>query len=502
MNRFLIFKLVLLLASCGVPLVSAKEAENPSITLPVIEKVLKNGLRVLIVERSGVPVVSFSFMMPVGAQDAPKGKTGLPHMLEHMMFKGTETIGTLSYAKEKPLLEKMDRVADSMNAEKAKLEPSPERLKSLSLEMKKLQEQHRKWVVKDELSSIYSRNGGQSLNAWTSQDVTNYHITLPANKVLLYATIEKDRLAHPVFREFYSERDVVAQERRWRYESTPNGKLYEALQATAFVGSPYKDIGIGLMGDIMKLTRGDAEDIYRKTYRPDQGVLAVVGGIKAQEVLPLFEKTLGAVPNPKEPPLKKDWTVEPPQEGEKTARVEFDADPIVMMGWHMPNYPHKEAVALDVLSNILTAGNTSRLMKSLVFGKKLVSSVSASIGNPGDRNPGLFVLEYVPSPKVALPEIIKAVEIEIQGIQKAGVTAEELERARRAAESSFLWGKTSTEGMAQDLAYNQAVHGDWRLVMKYPQMVKALTSKDIQEAANKFLVTKNRTVVTLERPSK
>src|SRR5580693_666861 len=220
--------------------------------LPVVEKVLKNGLRVLIVERPGVPVVSFSFMMPVGAQDAPKGKTGLPHMLEHMMFKGTETIGTKDYQKEKVILGQMDRVALEMNEEKAKLEPSEDRLKALAEEMQKLEEQHHQVVVKDELSSIYTLNGGQSLNAWTSQDATNYTVTLPANKVNLYATIEKDRLSHPVFREFYSERNVVAQERRWRTESNPEGKLSEALEFTAFSASPYKDPTIGWMSDIMK----------------------------------------------------------------------------------------------------------------------------------------------------------------------------------------------------------------------------------------------------------
>ncbi|HTC21808.1 MAG TPA: pitrilysin family protein, partial [bacterium] len=293
--------------------------------LPVVEKVLKNGLRVLIVERPGVPVVSFSFMMPVGAQDAPKGKTGLPHMLEHMMFKGTETIGTKDYQKEKLILDQMDRVALEMNEEKAKLEPSTDRLKALAEEMQKLEQQHHQVVVKDELSSIYTLNGGQSLNAWTSQDVTNYHITLPVNKVLLYATVEKDRLSHPVFREFYSERNVVAQERRWRTESSPEGKLDEALESTAFVASPYRDPAIGWMSDIFKLTRPDAVAFYRQTYRPDRGVLAIVGGIKADEILPILEKTLGTVPNPNVPPLKQDWTQEPPQEGQKTVHVQFDS---------------------------------------------------------------------------------------------------------------------------------------------------------------------------------
>src|SRR5258708_21373132 len=180
--------------------------------------------------------------------------------------------------------------------------------------MKDLQNEHHKYVIKDELSSIYTKNGGQSLNAWTSQDVTNYHITLPANKLLLYATVEKDRLTHPVFREFYSERDVVAQDRRWRTECSPDGKLEEALESTAFSASTYKDPTIGWMGDIMKLLRTDAVDFYKQTYRPDRGVLAVVGGVSAAELFPLLAKPLGTVPNPPVAPLKESWTREPPTE--------------------------------------------------------------------------------------------------------------------------------------------------------------------------------------------
>jgi predicted Zn-dependent peptidase len=474
-------------------------SEAPSFDLPVIEKVLRNGLRVLVVERPGVPLVSFSFMQPVGAQDAPKGKTGLPHMLEHMMFKGTKTIGTTSFAKERPLLEAMDKVADDLNRERHKREPSEARLKGLEKRMKGLQEEHRKLLVKDELSAIYTRHGGQSLNAWTSQDATNYHITLPANKVALYAAVETDRLKDPVFREFYSERDVVAQERRWRYESQPRGKMFEALQSTAFTASPYREIGIGWMGDILKLTRRDAEAFYQATYRPDRGTLAVVGGVKAAEVLPILERTLGTVPNPPVEPLAQDWSQEPPQQGPRTAQVPFDADPQAMMGWHMPAFPHPDAVALDALSTILTKGNTSRLEKELVLKGKSATSVDSFTGFPGDRRPALFVLSFTPAPGRTYDEVVKEVERVLLDIQEKGVTQEELARAQRSSESSFLWGKASTEGLAQDLAYVQTVYGDWRLLERNLVLIRALTPKDLQEAAKKYLVTSNRSLVTLER---
>ncbi|HVM31721.1 MAG TPA: pitrilysin family protein [bacterium] len=496
----MIFRAIVLVL-CLWPAMAFAQDASSAFNLPVVEKVLQNGLTVLVVERPGVPVVSFAFLQPVGAQDAPKGKTGLPHMLEHMMFKGTQTIGTKSYAKEKPILDAMDRVALAQNAEKAKDNPDPAKLRALGLEMRKLQDEQHQVGVNNELSNIYTLNGGQSLNAWTSQDCTAYTVTLPADKVAVYAQIEKDRISHPVFREFYTERDVVAQERRWRTESSPEGKLYETLQSAAYSAAPYRDPSIGWMSDIQKLTRMDAESFYNQTYRPDRGVLAVVGGVKAADVLAIFEKTLGTVPNPKVAPLKPDWTKEPPQDGERVVRTTFDSDPMAMMAWHKPNFPKPDSVALDVLCSILTSGNTSRLVKDLIFTRKMAHSVSASTGFPGDRDPDLLVLQYEPAPPYSSEQVGEAIDADLADLKAKGVSEDELNRAKRGAESSFLWGKTSTMGLAEDLAYNQAVHGDWSYSVKYLDMVRALTASDIQQAAQKYLVDKNRTIAYLERDS-
>jgi predicted Zn-dependent peptidase len=473
-------------------------AADASLNLPVQKKILKNGLTVLVLEKPGVPVVSFSYMVPVGAQDAPKGKTGLSHMLEHMMFKGTETLGTTSYAKEKPILEAQDKVALAINAENDKLIPSQEKLKNLDEKMKKLQDEQRSVAVVNELWNLYAKNGGLSLNAYTSQDVTNYHITLPANKVLLYATIEEGRLKHPVFREFYSERDVVAQERRWN-ETMPDRVMWEALCGAAFTASPYKEPVLGWMTDIKKLIRTDAENFYRQAYRPDRAVLAVVGGVKASEVFSIFEKTIGTVPNPPVAPLKPDWSKEPPQTGEKTVKVRFDADPMVMMAWHKPAFPDKDAVTMEILSDILTGGNTSRLNKRLVFDKKMATSVSCMSDFPGDRIPNLFILQFNPSPKMDPAQVMEVINQEIENIRKNGVTNEELDRARRGIKSSTLWQTTSTMGMAEDLAWYQAVYGDWSYFTRYLDMASSVTSKDIQDAVGKYLVPDNRTIATLER---
>jgi predicted Zn-dependent peptidase len=324
--------------------------------------------------------------------------------------------------------------------------------------------------------------------------VTNYHITLPANKVLLYATIEEDRLKHPVFREFYSERDVVAQERRWN-ETMPERVMWEALCGTAFEANPYKEPVLGWMSDIKKLIRTDAENFYRQAYRPDRAVLAVVGGVKASEVFSIFEKTIGTVPNPPVAPLKPDWSKEPPQTGEKMLKVHFEADPLVMMAWHKPAFPDKDAVTLE----ILTGGNSSRLNKRLVFDKKMVTSVSCWSDFPGNRLPNLFIIQFNPSPKQNPEQVMEVINQEIDNIRKNGVTQEELDRARRGIKSGTLWQTTSTMGMAEDLAWYQAVFGDWTFFNRYLDMASSVTSKDIQNVVGKYFVPDNRTIATLER---
>ncbi len=171
---------------------------------------------------------------------------------------------------------------------------------------------------------------------------------------------------------------------------------------------------------------------------------------------------------------------------------------MAILAWHIPNFPHKDSVTLDVLCDILTSGNTSRLVKNLVLEKKMATSISASTGFPGDRNPDLMGW-FDPAAGQKNEKIIAAIEAEIASIRKKGVTQEELDRARRGAESSYLWGKTSPSGLATDLAYNQAVHGDWRYLKTYIEMVRATTSEDIKQAAGKYLVETNRTTATLER---
>ena len=201
----------------------------------IVKAKLKNGITVLMLERHVSPTVALYIRHCVGAVDETKGESGAAHLLEHIMFKGTTTIGTKNYPAEKILLANIEQTGVALDKEKRKDQKSdPVIIQNLTSKLKKLQTQHKQYFIANEIDRLYTENGGLDMNASTGQDVTTYNVSLPANKIELWARIETDRLLNPVFREFYTERDVVMEERRQRIESDPDGKLYEQFISTAY----------------------------------------------------------------------------------------------------------------------------------------------------------------------------------------------------------------------------------------------------------------------------
>ena len=230
----------------------------------VKEYTLENGMTVLLLERRQSPTISFHIRFRVGAVDENVGATGTAHLLEHMLFKGTKTLGTKNHAEEEKILTRIDSVALSLDAEKGKGEKADKDfLKYLEENFQKLLEEHKKWVVKDEIERIYSQNGAVGFNAFTSQDSTAYVVSLPSNRLELWARVEADRLLNPVLREFYSERDVVMEERRRSYDSKPQRKLVEHFLAAAFMAHSYGRPIIGWTSDIQSLDKRATEDFFR-----------------------------------------------------------------------------------------------------------------------------------------------------------------------------------------------------------------------------------------------
>ena len=484
----------------------AHAAAAPGLADRVIQRTLSNGLTLLMVERHQTPVVSINLTFRVGGVNESTGSTGIAHLYEHMAFKGTKTLGTKDYAKEKPLLDELDRVNAVIERKVAELEAagregdaadSPE-LQQLRKRFQELQEQAGQFVLGNELAQLYQRHGAVGLNATTAKDLTRYTVSLPANRLPLWAAVESDRMANPVLREFYKERAVVMEERRLRTEDNPHGLLYEAFVAAAFQAHPYGFPTIGWASDIQSLTPVATDAFFRTYYGPANTVLAIVGDINPPEVLALVEGTFGTLPATVPPPAVV--TVEPLQRGERRVEVEFEAEPSVLIGYHKPALGHPDDWVFDVIESVLSEGVTSRLYQSLVREQHLAAGVGADSSSPGVTASNLFVISATPLTPHTTKEVEEAVYAELDRLKREPVSAKELEKVLNNLDASFLRSLRSNSGLAAQLTYFQAVAKDWRYLLQARAKIAAVTPADIQRVATAYFVKSNRTVATLVKP--
>lgn len=478
-------------------------AESPSLSERVIEQRLANGLTVLMVERHQTPVVSINITFAVGGINEQVGQTGLAHLYEHMAFKGTRVIGTTDYEKEKPILDELVLVGTELDQRQRDLAAkgvgatAEERaaIESLQKRLLELQNQAAQYVVGNEMALLYQRHGGVGLNASTGKDVTRYMISLPSNRLPLWAAIEADRMANPVLREFYKERGVVMEERRLRNEDSPNGLLFETFTSTAFRAHGYGVPTIGWGSDILSLTPAATEAFFKAHYGPDQATIALVGDINPKETIALIEQTFGKIPAaPPPPPLV---TVEPEQRGERRVEVEFDAEPALVIGYHKPGLGHPDDDVFDVIDAVLSDGLTSRLHHKLVREKRLAASVGSDANHPGVRAPNLFILTATPLAPHTTAEVEAALYEEIERLKREPVSPKELEKVLNNLDADLVRGLRSNSGLASQLSLYQAVAGDWRYILKSRDKVAAVTAEAIQRVARQYFTKSNRTVAVL-----
>ena len=460
-----------------------------------------NGLTVIVVERPEAPVFSFTTVVNVGSAQEVPGITGLAHMFEHMAFKGTDKIGTSNFPAEKAALQKIEQAyaaydrarRDPVNHDEAKIA-------ALEKEWKAAMDAANKYEVPNEFSKIVDRAGAEGVNAFTNSDETAYFYSMPSNRLELWAYLESERFLHPVFREFYKERDVVFEERRMRTESNPFGRLIEQELAAAFVAHPYGQPVVGWPSDLQSFSATDAANFFAKYYVPANMVTVLVGDVKAAQVMPVIEKYFGRLPkHPAPEPLR---TVEPPQRAERQVVLHETSQPIYLEGYHHGSALDPDAPTYSVISDILSDGRTSRLYRSLVRDKKIAVAAAGFSGFPGDKYPNLFIFFGIPTAGHTAPEIGDAIHAELERLKTEDVPADELQAVKTRAKANLVRQLDSNSGLALQLALYQTRFGDWRELFHEIDQVEKVTPADIRRAANATFTAENRTTAFIESTKK
>jgi zinc protease len=413
----------------------------------VHEYQLDNGLTLIVKEDHRAPVVVSQVWYRVGSSYEHDGITGVSHVLEHMMFKGTE-------------------------------EHPP-----------------------GEFSRIISENGG-SENAFTSSDYTAYFQQLEKSRLPISFELEADRMRNLNLQdeEFQKEINVVMEERRLRTDDKPTAQTYEQFKAVAFTSSPARIPTIGWMNDLENLQLGDLQHWYERWYAPNNAIVVVVGDVEPEAVLKLAKKYFGPLQPEKIIPPKP--RIEPPQKGRRDVTVQAPAEvPYTLMGYKVPVLATAEErwepYALEVLANILDGGNSARLTSELVRGSRIATSAGAGY-DLYDRQAGLFLLDGTPAVTHSIPELQAALFEQVQRLKDEPVTDEELSRVKSGVVASAVYERDSIFYQAMKIGQLEAVGLDWRLADEYVERINAVTAEQVQAVAKKYLQEETLTVAVLE----
>lgn len=400
---------------------------------------LSNGLKVFLVEEHKAPVVTIQVWYQVGSRDEVTGRTGLAHLTEHMMFKGTSLHG------------------------------------------------------KGEFSRIIAKAGGTQ-NAFTGWDYTAFFENLSSDHVSLALELEADRMVNLIVdpEEFELEREVVKEERRLRTEDDPHSLVVEHLYATAYHVHPYHSPIIGWMTDLNSLTRDDVYAFYKKYYVPNNAALVVVGDFSRKDLLSKIKNTFGKIPRGMDiPPIE---ITEPRQTGERRFVVKKEAQlPFIFAGFHVPNFESPDNYPLTVLSNILSSGKSSRLYRKLVYDKKLALSAGGSYGGLS-ADPPLFYFYGVPLPGKSIQELERTIFSEVNRLKTDPVSDREIEKAKNQIASSFIFGLDSNFYRAMKIGRSETVNAGFEYFESYIDEIREVTKDDILRVAKTYLIEDNRTI--------
>ena len=352
------------------------------------------------------------------------------------------------------------------------------------------------FVKQNEFGEIVEIEGGVGLNATTSADATIYYYNFPANKLELWMYLESERFLNPVFREFYTEKQVILEERKLRTDNSPVGKMVEAFLDTAFTQHPYKRPVIGYEEDIAGLTRKNVQDFFEMYYGGSNITIAIVGDVNPEDVKEMAQRYFGRFPQTTKPASLT--ITEPKQTKTKEVTVQYPSQPIYFEGYHIPDLNHPDYAVYQIIGSILSDGRTSRLYKSLVEDKKVALAAQGFTGFPGDKYPNLMLFYALSSSDRTLKELEDALHEEIEKLKTQPVDKMELERVKTQVRVGLLVGLNSNNGMAKLLAEYEAKTGDWRNLFTSLDEVSKITTDDIQRVAKETFIPENKMIGRLE----
>lgn len=477
--------------------------------VPVIEKTLPNGMRLLMVERHDDPSIAGGWVAHVGSANERPGITGIAHLFEHMMFKGTPTIGTQDFPQDVEIIAAQEKLRDQMRTEEARMRAEyrageiddvfkPEhrspRYQELEKQFNELIAAQRKILVKNEFDRIYNRAGGVGMNAFTSDDMTAYFIGVPANKLELWMWMESERILRPVFREFYAERDVVFEERRMRTEATPLGKFEETFNAMFWESHPYGWPTVGWPSDIPAISKAQADDFYATYYAPQNITLVLVGDFQAGPAATLAEKYFARIPRgAKDAPDVV--TLEVKQPAEKRMNAEAEANPQVDILWHTVPFGHKDSYPLSILAQILST-RTGRLYKGLVLTNDLATQTWAWQGS--QKWAGLFNIGGEAKEGRTPAEVEAAIYAELDKLAREEVFAEELQKVKNNFAAAEYRKLSSNMAILMQLLQYDGL-GNWHEINDAAAKYQAVTAAEVQRIVKMYFTPENRAVATYMR---
>ncbi|HTX39813.1 MAG TPA: pitrilysin family protein [Bryobacteraceae bacterium] len=459
----------------------------------VTEFSLPNGLHFVVVERHEAPVVSFETLVNVGSAEDASGQTGLAHLFEHLAFKGTETIGTRDWPSEKRALEAVEEAADKLAAERNKGPLADAgKLAGLDAEWKVAIDRAQTFVIPNQYAQIFQQNGGVDLLANAGYDSTEFRYSLPSNRLELWFLMESQRLLHPVMREFYRERDVVAEEDRVNVEQSPQGRMVRNLLATAFQAQPYRNPELGWPGDVASLRASQAQAFFDKYYVPGNMTMTLVGDVNPAEAKRLAERYFGPLPARPLPPVPH--ATDPPQNGPRTVEIYANTQPFLMAAYKRPDMYDKDDPVFDVIRLILSNGRTGMLTTQLVDEKRVATVAQLVTPFPRGRYPNLAVFFVVPAIGHTVAEAERALDDLLSSLQTKRIETEPLLRARTQARAAVIRDMATNAGLASSLALYQAGYGDWRKLFTSVDDLNKVTAEDIQRVARQYFVINGRTL--------